>query len=215
VVGGDLVVYSYRLSDYAAYFRRVKAAVEAAVFEPSAATYPEPVDHCDHCIWFPICDEVRRADDHLSLVAGIRRTQTRKLRAADIDTLQKLGASGAGDPIPRLELGTADRLRHQARLQSSAHRSGCVGYELLDPGEGQGLCLLPRPSPGDLFFDIEGDPFGEGGLEYLFGIVEVDSGEPVYREFWAHDRVEEKAAFEALIDVFPLRDTTRPSSFSK
>jgi uncharacterized protein len=39
---------------------------------------------------------------------------------------------------------------------------------------GTGLHPLPEPSPGDIFFDIEGDPFAEDcGLEYLFGVVEI------------------------------------------
>ena len=36
---------------------------------------------------------------------------------------------------------------------------------------GLGLAALPEPSVGDLFFDIEGDPYvGDSGLEYLLGV---------------------------------------------
>ncbi len=57
--------------------------------------------------------------------------------------------------------------------------------------------LLPDPSPGDVFFDIEGDPFlGEHGLEYLFGVVDADGFTP----YWATDPAEEKQAFERLMD---------------
>ena len=39
----------------------------------------------------------------------------------------------------------------------------------------RGLNALPEPSAGDLFFDIEGDPFvGTGGLEYLLGVGWVE-----------------------------------------
>ena len=38
---------------------------------PPAGTYPEPVEHCDVCRWAAECATRRRADDHLSLVAGI------------------------------------------------------------------------------------------------------------------------------------------------
>ena len=31
------------------------------------------------CSWFPLCDNRRRADDHLSLVAGISRNQRKAL----------------------------------------------------------------------------------------------------------------------------------------
>ena len=44
------------------------------------------------------------------------------------------------------------------------------------------------------------------GLEYLFGIVEVDTGEPVFRTFWAHDRDEER---QALLDFVAWLDARR------
>ena len=37
-------------------------------------------------------------------------------------------------------------------------------HELLEAAADQGFCRLPEPSPGDIFFDLEGDPFvGTGG----------------------------------------------------
>ena len=59
--------------------------------------------------------------------------------------------------------------RHASRSSSSDH--GELRYELLPPEEGRGFALLPQPSEGDLFFDIEGDPFFEDGLEYLLGVT--------------------------------------------
>ena len=44
----------------------------------------------------------------------------------------------------------------------------------------------PEPSPWDLFFDIEADPWAtEVGLEYLLGVVEEVDGEPRYHAIWA------------------------------
>src|SRR3546814_7684638 len=51
-----------------------------------------------------------------------------------------------------------------------------------------------------MVFDMEGDPLFDGGLEYLFGIVTVDDGEERFHAFWAHDRDEEKAAFQQAAD---------------
>jgi hypothetical protein len=57
---------------------------------------------------------------------------------------------------------------------------------------------LPEPSPGDIFFDLEGDPFADpGGLEYLFGWSTADGS---YEGLWAFSETEEKAAFEQFID---------------
>src|SRR5205807_2518980 len=80
-------------------------------------------------------------------------------------------------------------------------------YALLPVEEpGLGLAALPPPSDGDLFFDMEGDPFvADGGLEYLFGITELADGATRFHVFWAHDPAEEKAAFEAVVDLIITR----------
>jgi len=66
----------YPVLEYAAYYRHVRKRLLMAVEEDAGKeTYPEPVEHCNVCRWFRECDQRRRADDHLSLVAGIRRHQ--------------------------------------------------------------------------------------------------------------------------------------------
>ena len=80
--GQDFEGEAYRVAEYAAYFRYVKGRLARAVQNGSGnGTYPEPVPHCDVCRWFRECDEQRREDDHLSLVAGIRRQQREQLPA--------------------------------------------------------------------------------------------------------------------------------------
>jgi uncharacterized protein len=66
----------------------------------------------------------------------------------------------------------------------------------------QGLARLPTPSSGDIFLDLEGDPFaGEGGREYLFGLVTVGSdGATTARAHWACSDDEERTAFEGVLD---------------
>src|SRR5262249_23309710 len=149
-----------------------------------AANYPEPVDHCDVCPWSSICNEKRRKDDHLSLVAGISRLQRRELEARGVLTLAEL----AMIPLPlafkpkRGATPTYEGVREHDRLQLVAREKQQPVFEILEPIEKEkGLCRLPEPSRGDLFLDLEGDPFmGAGGQEYLFGIVHIgDSGEPV------------------------------------
>jgi uncharacterized protein len=68
--------------------------------------------------------------------------------------------------------------------------------------EGFVLCCLPPPTDGDIFFDLEGDPFvGDGGLEYLFGYsFRKEDGTTDHVAQWALSRAEEKAAFEGFID---------------
>ena len=206
----------YRVTDYAAYFRYVKNRLERAIQNgDSNATYPEPVPHCDICRWFRECDAQRRGDDHLSLVAGIRRQQRNQLERWKTETMAKLAVL----PIPlkeRPEHGSREaieRVREQARVQIQGRTESKLVHEpLLPMVEGMGLCRLAQPSANDLFVDIEGDPFaGESGAQYLFGFAFKDAtGEMCYEKRWALNREEEKKGFEWLIDEIFTRREANP-----
>ncbi len=111
-------------------------------------------------------------------------------------------------PLPlswKPERGSApayERVREQARIQIEGRAAGKLLHELLPVVAGFGLHLLPEPSPGDVFFDLEGDPFaGDGGLEYLFGYAIADAdGSLTYTADWAVSRTDEKFAFERFMD---------------
>ena len=77
---------------------------------------------------------------------------------------------------------------------------------------GFGLAKLYEPSPGDIFLDLEGDPFvGEGGLEYLFGYsFRGEDGQERYVGTWALSRAQERAAFEQFIDFVMERLNAYP-----
>ncbi len=102
-----------------------------------------------------------------------------------------------------MRAATFDRLHNQARLQLHYRRTGEHRIEYLPEEPGHGFALMPEPSPGDIWLDLEGDPWFEParGLEYLFGWVELEEGGvPRYEHIWARDRDEERAAFERLVD---------------
>lgn len=213
VVTGDGHLHPIRLAEIEAYFRTVKSSYERVVFgtpaapprDPGAApTYPHPVEHCRVCAWFPRCIDRRRADDHLSLVAGMTRRVSERLGLAGIDTLAALGQLPSTSIVPEVRPTTLARLREQARLQLEGRTTGQLLYELIPPAPDEpvrGLALLPEPSPLDLFFDIEADPWvADGGLEYLLGVLEAPDGIPVYSPLWAHDRAGERAALERFLD---------------
>lgn len=92
-------------------------------------------------------------------------------------------------------------------MQVHGRAEGRPVNETIAPAATTGLARLPTPSRGDIFFDIEGDPFvGDAGLEYLFGFVVVDEGDRArYVGEWAIDREEEKRAFERFIDFVMQR----------
>src|SRR5947208_7532739 len=205
---GDGSEEELRLKDYAAYYRSVKRQFEQVVFpSPSGegqggGTYPDPVDHCRICRWIDVCEARRRQDDHLCLVAGMRRDQTRRLNLAGIKTVTELGASPNDEPIHGINEMALTRLSQQARLQVQQRHSDNLPFEVLPPlGEHLGFQSLPAPTPDDLFFDMEGDPFvGDNGLEYLFGILEMVEESPRHHAFWGHNPDEEKRAFEQVVD---------------
>src|SRR5437870_955733 len=221
---GDGTEEELRLKDYAAYYRSVKLQFEQVVFpSPSGegqggGTYPDPVDHCRICRWIDVCEARRRKDDHLCLVAGMRRDQTRRLNLAGIKTVTELGATPIDQPIHGINEMALARLRQQARLQVQQRQSDALPFEVLPPlGEHLGFQALPAPTPDDLFFDMEGDPFvGDDGLEYLFGIFEYtlplegESTVGVHHTFWGHDPDEEKAAFEQVVDFLIERLNRNP-----
>lgn len=212
----EFVPEPWRVADFAAYFRKVKAELEQAITspEPSGTLYPEPVAHCDVCNWRQRCEEKRRADDHLSLVAGVSRLQARELESRGISTMADLAVMPL--PLePRPDRGSPEsyaKIREQARVQVEARTEGKLKYELLPFEAGFGLGRLPEPTDADVFLDFEGDPFvGEQGLEYLLGYhFRASNGEWTYRGAWALDREAEKAAFEEFIDFVVARREQQP-----
>lgn len=229
VLGGGAQPEKFSVQRYLAYFRKVRREF-AQAYQAGADTYPEPVELCRVCDWSTVCDRRWRDDDHLSLVAGITRSQRNVLVDNRITTVAELGRL-VFPPDPKIE-GIGDqalsRIHQQARLQVEGREQGRHIYELLVPVEAEkGLCSLPPPSPGDMFLDFEGDAFTfEQGLEYLFGVVtrkeESDgeaegrrdaqtggrgetvqggSSELTYHAVWALDRTAEKKAFENFIET--------------
>jgi uncharacterized protein len=225
VLGGSArAVEVLRVADFMAYYRAARRRFDEAVGPAAAApaypppvTYPEPVGHCEVCRWRLDCTARRRADDHLSFVAGVSRRQRRGLVERGIGTLADLGNLEL-PLVPKLETtseAALEKIRDQARLQLHRRETGEHRVELLFPRPGEewapdiGFAGLPAPSPGDLFFDMEGDPFAaDDGLDYLFGVMEADG---TWHAEWSADPSGEftldgeKAAFEVVMDRFAAR----------
>lgn len=176
-------------------------------FTGDLSTRPEPDPKGEHGRWNEYVAEMMKECDHLSRVAGITRGQIEKLSEAGVTTLGALAELST--PVPKMPPATAEKLATQARLQRATEKlretdeNAAPLFELIprkDDVSPQGLYALPRSSPKDVFFDMEGFPFN-GGLEYLFGnTILGKKGEYEFVDFWAFDRATEKKAFQDFID---------------
>ena len=205
VLGGGVKAEPFVVQRYIAYYRRIKKEYETA-WKAERDTYPEPTEHCEVCSWSPLCDKRRRDDDHLSLVAGISRNQRKALGERSVSTVAGLAALAlpVRPKIDRIGEAALFRIREQARLQVMGREQGKTCYEMLEPMDtDKGLATMPSPSRGDVFLDLESNPYVlDQGLEYLIGFLTFEvSTEPRYESLWAFNRTEEKKAFEDFIEV--------------
>jgi uncharacterized protein len=174
------------------------------------------------------CDECERhladARDVL-LVMGCSTAHRARLNAAGIHTVEELAALAPVDDSGVVRLARADLERVGLELPVSATTKLVAQAQLFLEGEAHGadvyrvvdtkpFGLLHPISPDDIFFDFEGDPLyaeagsSDWGIEYLFGWCTRYRSDGEHLDFhalWAHDRREEKRAFERFIDYLTER----------
>ncbi|PSK98842.1 uncharacterized protein CLV63_10466 [Murinocardiopsis flavida] len=221
---GDHRVHTHRVAEFTPILGTVRDRLVARLRSDPALPAPlwgEPRPGCDRCGYAAWCTEGRTAARHLSLVAGIRTDQARRLADAGIDSIDLLAVAADDDRPALLPRHSYDRLRAQAAIQvrQDATRTAAdpTGEVIAEVYADEGLASLPAPSPGDVFFDMEGFPYYEGedgrGLEYLFGATtEEEGGGDRFHAFWAHDRAQEKAAFQGFVDFAVARIDADPDA---
>lgn len=193
---------SFRTDDYFYYFLKLEERFLADQAAFDSRNRPVPDAHADHRHWTSIAEAELERRDHLSRVAGITRLQVRRLEESGVRTLAELATSTVSR-VHRIEAAVVERLRNQARLQRQALEDPAAPppWEMIapDPVLGRrGFALLPPASDSDIFFDMEGFPYADGGgLEYLFGACDANG---MFHDFWAHDRAQERRAFEQFVD---------------
>ncbi|MFL5938056.1 MAG: TM0106 family RecB-like putative nuclease, partial [Gaiellaceae bacterium] len=213
LVLGDGRRESFRLDEYDAYYRRIRDRFVDFADAGANGTSPYPVGHCSICVWKERCTKEWERGDHLSLVANMRRAQVERLVTADITTLQQLAETPPTTAVKGIPDDTLEALRDQAALQLHHRRTGEHKLTQLPPQERRGFALLPPPARGDVYYDIEGDPFYSpaGSLEYLHGVTYLDdANELCFRAFWAEREEDEKRAFEQLVEFLVERRRRYP-----
>ena len=183
---------------------RLMARFEAFASQPDRQTRPVRNTSCSQCPFSSRCEAEWRAADSPIFVANMRVAQMMKLEAQGIDTLTALAACDPEKPVGDVARETFSTLVRQASFQNRGVENGAPFAELLPVEPERGLTLMPPPAPGDLFFDMEGDPLYPEGLEYLFGLWGplAPDGSDTFHPIWAHDRDEEKVAFGDLMTLF-------------
>jgi predicted RecB family nuclease len=206
VVQGDLKENRFRLASYFSYFERLKSDFLASQlsFKAQWPQMPDPAFAKDYGRWGTFAKQSLEQQDSLSLVANIRKSQIKKLQDGGIKTLTALAQTEQASikVIPKL---TFDKLKAQALIQLDSRGKERPEFKVISSEAGNGLSLLPPASALDVFFDIEGHPLVDGGLEYLWGVSYKDTQaaqgkQYVFKDWWAHTAEQEKAAFEGFMD---------------
>lgn len=213
VVLGTGETRAFRTDDSFYYYRRLREEYlrQFAAFDPKNRPFPNP--GANHGRWASHAEKFLEEVDHLCRVAKIRQSQIKKLEAAGIATLTALATTEAAR-VPRLDDGILSVLKEQAALQLASAGRDRPEYRVLDQNPEdprRGLACLPPPSQHDVYFDMEGYPLVDGGLEYLFGACYRDNGEIRFKDWWAFDRESEKQGFESFIDWIVERRSQDPT----
>ena len=233
---GDGARSVHRLSDIAPVFRTRRARMHRLLLDRYAAVGAEGsresadpiawgaggVTACGRC---EVCaPEVERTRDPL-LIAGITTVQRNRLLAAGYDRIEAVAALDVAEPahsqafrtvggaveserVPGLSPHALERIAAQASVQVAASPGAPPPVRVIDAAA---LAAIPRPDPGDLFFDFEGDPMyrepGESGdarwgLDYLFGSVDDQER---FLPLWAYDLESEKRTLLRFLDLVRQR----------
>ncbi len=193
---------SLRTEDYYFYYKALKSQFlqHQERFNPSSQ--PDPADSKEYGRWASYAEKLIVEKDHLIQVANITRSQIKKLNQAEIYTCKEFVETKL-ERVSGLNAAIFCNLKAQATIQRKSNGQMPPLFEIKEheSNKQQGLALLPPHSDLDVFFDIEGYPLDEGGLEYLWGNTYFDeNGERQFIDFWAHDSEQEKVSFKEFID---------------
>lgn len=182
------------------FMNRVRTKIAAYDSAPDPAWAP-PRESCTRCRWIKQCEAGRVHDKDLSLIQGIRTSTRSVLVSHGIKTIDQL-AKATDEMRPKspkeVSKETYSRLREQAQIQIQGRNKTIPIFEVRDT---EVFAIMPAPSVGDIWFDMEGDPFANNGegLEYMFGYLWSENSKYLFNTFDARNTSEEKKAFSDFI----------------
>ncbi|OUS14714.1 hypothetical protein A9Q88_12980 [Gammaproteobacteria bacterium 50_400_T64] len=206
VVLGDNTEERFPIVAYYSYFQNLKTQFLTAQkeFTGEEDSMPDPALMSSYGAWGSYASQLMEASDSLALVAGIRKKQIQRLREAGVNSLTELATTELVK-VKGIAASTYNKIKAQAEIQLSSRGQDKPAFKVIEDDNGKGLSALPAASRSDIFFDIEGSPLQDGGLEYLWGVSYHDQQaaqgtDYAYKDWWAHDQKQERRAFEGFID---------------
>ncbi len=170
---------------------------------------PEPLRRADHGRWDSYAEDYFNKTDHLTKIARISSSNIKKLQEAGVTTVNDV-ANLSLDKEVKIEKNKLKQIIQQAKLQVITEQKrkkdplAVPEYVVIKDNESKrlGVGSLPKESDEDVFFDMEGYPLMQGGLEYLFGasVKNKKTKKLEFYDWWAHSRKEEKVALEGFVD---------------
>lgn len=202
IVLGNKEIKTFRTADYYFYYYSLKRRFLEfqEKFDPALA--PEWLQLGQQSRWTSIANEILDKRDDLLRVANISKSQMKRLKDAGVTTLTAL-ANTEQKSISGISGRAFVTLKAQAKIQLDSKDRDTPLFEIVLPAKddtAKGLSLLPPAAEKDSYFDMEGYPHIEGGLEYLLGVTSIANGIYEFSDWWAHNRTQEKKAFEEFID---------------
>lgn len=160
--------------------------------------FPIPIRTNNNSQWQEYSAWLLNIIKHISQTAGIKKTQIENLKKKNILTMAEL-INFKIDKAINISIKTTKQLIKQSSLQMLSKASEKPKYKFISSGKS---LIIPIETPEDLFFDIEGYPIHNKGLEYLWGILHLRKPKIYnYFSFWAHTKDREVKAFNSFINL--------------
>ena len=203
---------AFRVDDFAAYERHLRARFLARMADGPNPTYPLEVSHCDICRWHDRCAAQRRRDDHLSLVARIRRDQILRLENHDIPTMTR---TRWGEPPSVVPLGWRRAPsrpctpRPHCKFRASVKAVTSTNCSTPSRARVSSCCLGPIAAISSSI--SRATRCTRRSAAWNISSVSPARMTEQYVSFWARSQAQERAAFEAAIDFIRARRERYPN----
>ncbi len=158
-------------------------------------TQPEKCSFCSFCDWLDVCEDNWKGKRHLNLVGGINKLNIKKFKKNGVETIDDLAKIKVSTKIPGLREEIIKKRVEQAKLQLEYEKIGEPVFKNINENLfiRKGFNLLPKPSNGDLFFDLESTTWAyDEKIEYLFGLYFIEKEKENFLPLWSHNKKEEK-----------------------